>query len=88
MLVDEILGLLQLRSRVIPIGMQDAVLHLGVINDEDNENTTLGERQEFDLAQGHLRCARHRNHTGHVRKLRQHTRDRAHKSARALVLTF
>ena len=88
MLIDEILGLLQLRCRVVAIRVQNTVLHLRVIDDQDDQHAVLRQRQEFDLPQSDLGGAGDSDHARHSREIGQHARDRADEGTGALILPF
>jgi hypothetical protein len=43
-------------SAVVAVHVQDAVLHLFVVDHEDREDAVVRQRQELDLAQRGVRC--------------------------------
>ena len=50
LLVEEVRGAPQLVGGVIALELDDAVLHLAVVEHQDHEHAVLGERHELDLA--------------------------------------
>ncbi len=71
-LIDEIRCLDQLGLRIVPVEMQDTVLHFAVIDHQDHQHPVVGQGQEFDLPQRGLLTAGHRDDTGKTRYLREH----------------
>ena len=64
--------------------MQDTILDLSIVDHDDHQHAILGQGQEFDLPQQHLRGSRHRDDASHARELRQHAGHRADKRGRVL----
>ena len=55
-------GLLQLTGAVGTLGLDTAVLHFLGIEHQDHQHAIVGQRQEFDMAQGRAVPARQHHH--------------------------
>src|SRR6516162_9770385 len=58
LLIEIIRGTLELIGRVVTLELDDAVLHLAVVEDQHDQHAVLGESDEFDLRQRGLPRAR------------------------------
>ncbi len=81
-LVEEIGRLDQLRLRVGPVGVQDAVLHVAFGRDDDQQHAPLGQAQELDVPEARLAPLGRHHDAGEMRQLRQQRRGRAHELLR------
>ena len=70
---EEVARLDQLRLRVVLRGEDDAVLHVAVRRDHDDEDASFAQPQELDVAE-HARLARRGDHADEVRQVRQQLR--------------
>jgi hypothetical protein len=62
---------IELRLRVRAVGVQDAVLHVALGRDEDQQHAPLGQPQEFQVAERRLAPLGRHHHAGELRQLRQ-----------------
>ena len=80
--IEEIGRLDQLRVRIRPVGVQDAILHVAVGADEDQQHAPLREAQELEMAEARLTALGRHHDTGELRELRQQARRGAHELPR------
>ena len=52
---------------IVALGMQNAVLHFAIIDDQDGEHPVIREWQELDLPQGRARALRHSHYARQAR---------------------
>lgn len=70
MAVEKVRCLDQLRGRVIHVGEDDAVLHVTVGRDDDDQKAPLRQSHEFDVLE-HRGTARHQHHAHELGKAGQ-----------------
>ena len=68
-LVDVVRRLDQLRGGEVALGEENAVLHVAIRRDDDEQHTLLRELEEFDMAEGHRPAARRHDDAGKLREL-------------------
>src|SRR5580765_6670014 len=76
LLAEVVRGALELLGAVAPLGLDDAVLYLAVVEDQHHEYAVLGERHELNLAYVGGAGARQRHDTGQARGAGEQLRHR------------
>ncbi len=71
--IDVVRRLHQFAFAVLAVGMNDAVLHVALVDDQDHQYTIRGQREKLDLAQHHLFLTRQRNDARHAADLGEQT---------------
>ena len=79
---DEIGSLVEFHVGVFPTGMNHPVFHLPIVEHQDDQHPVAGQGQKLHLSQGHVIAPRQRDHTGHLREMRQKTGRRIHQFLR------
>ncbi len=85
-LVEIVGGLGQFARRIGALGEQDAVLHVALGGDDDEQDALVGQAEEFDLADPRQLAARRHHHAGEVRQLGQQLRGMADHPLRLVGL--
>jgi hypothetical protein len=75
LLVEVVRGALELIGREAALELDDAVLHLAVVEDEHYQHPVLGQRHEFDLGDRGRAGARQGDDAGEPGRAREQLRD-------------
>jgi hypothetical protein len=81
MLIEEVAGLDQLLLQIIARHEQNAVLHITIWSDDNQQHPLVGQTDEFNLPEG-LRFFRRQHHTGKLRQIRQQGSGRTDRAVR------